>query len=68
MKGFLLATIMAATIQAADAAAKTDAAATPATGGTRAEGMMCDGAQLKSGCADGLRCHTGATPTKPTPE
>jgi len=59
---------MAATIQAADDTTKTDAATTPATGANRAEGMMCDGAQLKSGCADGLRCHTGVTPTKETPE
>jgi hypothetical protein len=55
---------MAATIQAADDTTKTDAATTPATGGTRTEGMMCDGAVAKSGCAEGLRCHTGATATK----
>jgi hypothetical protein len=59
---------MAATIQAADDTTKTDAATTAATGaGTRIEGMKCDGAVAKSGCAEGLRCHTGKSGT-PTPE
>ena len=57
---------MAATIQAADDTTKNDAATTPATGapGNRSEGMECDGKLDKSGCAEGLRCHTGATATK----
>ena len=66
MKSFIVAALMASTVIAADAATTKDAAKTAAVG--RALGQPCNGKENDQGCAEGLRCHTNANPTKKLPE